>query len=535
MPSRRLLTVLTRLLLLTGLLLGVLSPAAAQTTGVLHVRVLVEVDGQPRPALRHALLVSDDPPSRAPWRVVTGADGTGRVTLPAGSYVVESEAPLIFQGRTYEWRQTVVVAAGQEARVELTMASAEVGTPAAPAPGAGDAPPRTDAWDLLVTWEQSVVPIWTPTTYASAIVVAPGVLATAAAALGGATDVEAQLGPSRRVVARVARADAERGVAILQVDPAGLGTRTPLPLTCDGASAARATRGQPVSAISTPLRRAPTTTKGIVSRLETHGLMATGDYPVESIGGPVFGTDGAVLGLTTRDHGYPQDPAGEFAAAGRQAVCDVLASARDALRTTPPAAAPLPEEPASLPEDAVREAAKRRTGSLQPPRVSSDGFDLEFITPEVAFAGLQRSMDFGAWTRYVADRPAALLVRVTPRQVESLWIKLARGAAMTQGIALPPIKHFEPGFASMRARCGGQALTPVHPFVVERRVSPTSAIREGLYVFAADAIGPHCGTVTFEVASEKTPDTRESATLDGALLQQLWQDMGPWRAAAAAR
>ena len=76
---------------------------------------------------------------------------------------------------------------------------------------------------------------------------------------------------------------------------------------------------------------------------------------------------------------------------------------------------------------------------------------IEFITPELAYAGLQQTMDFGQWTGYVADRPAVLLVRVAPKQVESLWMKIARGAAMTQGVALPPIKHFEPGFARMRA------------------------------------------------------------------------------------
>ena len=509
--------------------------ARAQTTGVLHVRVSADVDGQPRPAPRHALLVSDEPPSRAPWRIVTAADGTGRVTLPPGSYVVESEAPLIVQGRAYEWRQTFEILAGQEARVDLTAATAEVSAPAPSAPGSAAPAAGTDAWDLLVTWEQSVVPIWTPTMYASAVVVAPGVLATAQAALGGATDVDVQVGATRRVMARVARADAERGVAILQVAPEALGTRAVLPLACGATPSTSPARGQSAAAISTPLRRAATTTPARISRLETHGLMATGDYPIASIGGPVFGADGRVIGLTTRDHGYPHDPEGEFGAASRQAVCEVLAAAREALGEAPPTPTPRPDDPPGLPEDAVREAATRRTGSLQPMRVSSSGFDVEFITPDVAFAGLQQAMDFGVWTRYVADRPAALLVRVTPRQVESLWMKVARGAALTQGIALPPITRFEPGFASMRVRCGDRMLTPVHPFIVERRVSPTTAVREGLYVFGLDAIGPHCGGVTFEILSEKARERAETATLDAKRLQQLWQDTATWRASGPAR
>jgi hypothetical protein len=186
-------------------------------------------------------------------------------------------------------------------------------------------------------------------------------------------------------------------------------------------------------------------------------------------------------------------------------------------------------------EDLLREAVKRRRGSLAPSKASSSGFDVELITPEMAYDGLQRSMDFGQWSAYVADHPAVLLVRVAPRQVESLWLKVARGAAMTQGIALPPILHYEPGFARMRVLCGGREVTPIHPFVVERRVSETTSIREGLYVFAPDALGPHCGTVAFEVFSEKSPDRHESAKVEAAVLQRIWEDLAPYRRQSTVR
>ena len=77
---------------------------------------------------RHALLVSDNPASRAPWRVVTARDGTARVTLPPGNYTVESEEPLVFQGKAYEWRQIVDVVAGSDTTLALTAANAEVAT-----------------------------------------------------------------------------------------------------------------------------------------------------------------------------------------------------------------------------------------------------------------------------------------------------------------------------------------------------------------------------------------------------------------------
>src|SRR5262245_53204550 len=102
---------------------------ASQATGVLHISVtIVGPDGTGTPVPRHALLISDNPASRAPWRVVTARDGSARLTLPPGNYTVESEGPLVFSGKAYEWRQIVDVTAGSDATLALTAANAEVVT-----------------------------------------------------------------------------------------------------------------------------------------------------------------------------------------------------------------------------------------------------------------------------------------------------------------------------------------------------------------------------------------------------------------------
>jgi hypothetical protein len=77
--------------------------------------------------------------------------------------------------------------------------------------------------------------------------------------------------------------------------------------------------------------------------------------------------------------------------------------------------------------------------------------------------------------------------------------------------------------------CGKDEVTPIHPFVLERRISESDAIREGLYVFDPDALGPHCGTVSLELFSEKLPDKPDAATVDPKVLEQVWQDFAPFR------
>ena len=199
---------------------------------------------------------------------------------------------------------------------------------------------------------------------------------------------------------------------------------------------------------------------------------------------------------------------------------------------TPPNGTRLPVEPArAIPEDVLKDAAKRRAGSLNPYQMSSADFDVSFITPVMTYGTkVQPLTDFGNWSDYLEDSPPVLLVRVTPRLVEGFWTTVARGAARTQGVALPPIKRFKPGFSRLRAFCGDADVTPIHPLTLEQRVSDTDAIHEGLYVFDPGALGPQCATVKLVLYSEKEPEKGDTRDVDPKIVQRIWQDFEPYRA-----
>ena len=147
---------------------------------------------------------------------------------------------------------------------------------------------------------------------------------------------------------------------------------------------------------------------------------------------------------------------------------------------------------------------------------------------------LRPLLDFAGWSEYVDDFPPVLLVRVTPKMVESFWTTVARGAARTQGMAIPPIKHFKSGFARLRAYCGDAEVLPIHPFKLEQRISETDAINEGLYVFDPGALGPSCGSVKLVLFSEKEPDKADSRVVDPKIVQQIWDDFASYRALGTA-
>jgi len=108
------------------------------------------------PVAGYALLISDNPATTTPRRIVTAADGTAQIRLPAGNYTVESDEPFAFSGKGYQWTQTLDVPAGRDVVLELTAANAEVGVAPPPSAVVKESGPT-----LLSQWQVSVVSVLT--------------------------------------------------------------------------------------------------------------------------------------------------------------------------------------------------------------------------------------------------------------------------------------------------------------------------------------------------------------------------------------
>ena len=532
--------------------------ASSQVPGVLHIKVTL-TDGAraSMPVPRHALLISDNPATMSPRRVVTASDGTVDVRLLPGSYTVESDEPVAFDGKGYQWTRAVDIIAGRDALLELTAENAEVGA----APAASSAPKENDPAFLLPQWKDSVVAIWTPESRASGFLVhAAGLVVTSQRAIGTASALEVQLTPSVKVAARLLVADRMRDVAVLWIDPVTTASVRPVPLNCADRSKPPLADGQRVVAIGAPLRGQKEVSLGDVVRVEPLASVADFRLAPGSTGGPVFSTLGAVVGLSSIVDDRDERRRRDARIVPVDDACEVVRSAEKAMQTAQrPVATLLPVEPLRpFPADALEAAVQRREGNQSLYRMSSSNFDIAFVTPMLVYrsqhdtqqantrAGSastrgpevqgrqEASADFGAWSEYFAEVPPVLVVRVTPKFAEGFWTTVARGAAYTQGVALPPIKHFKPGFSWLHAFCGDVEVIPIHPFTIERRVSETDAIREGLYVFDPQALGPHCKSVKLVLYSEKEPERQDSRTVDPRVLERIWQDFAPYRTLVAA-
>ena len=539
---------MNRTLVLAALLALSSGLASGQGLVVLHITVtLTDAAGRTTPVPQHRLLISDNPSSAPPRRLVTKLDGTVDVSLRPGSYTVESDEPVAFGGKGYLWTEIVEVRAGGNTVLALTTANAQVGDapPASASVEPGSASPSNSERAslenspslLLAKWQDSLFSIWSPEAHGTGFLVdAAGLVLTNQRTIGTATAIEVQLSPTLKVPARVVATDVARDAAVLWIDPDTIQKVAPMPLACGDVEKLHLADRQSITALTLPMRGSKDVTEGVMVGTTAADLRLSPGGG----GGPVLNFDGSVVGLSSiieqQDGRRRRD---EVRVVPLSTMCDAVASATKAIATAPkPLSTRLPVEPLPLAFGAGAPAAPKRTNiQMSLYSAESSGFDITFITPVMIDAArsnsgwsgsqqdkLMMATDFDKWSDYFGDAPPVLAIRATPRLTESMWTTIGRMAAATQGANIPPIKHFRPGFGRMQAFCGDTEVTPIHPFTLVRRVSDTDAIREGLYVFDPRAFSPECKSVKVVIYSEKEPTKPDPKVIDPQLVEHISKD-----------
>jgi hypothetical protein len=515
-------------LALSAMILLLSLGAAAQEGTVLRISVvLTDADGNAMPIPRAQLLISDNPATREPRRVRTGADGTLEIRLPAGSYTVESDTPVALGGRYFTWTQTLDVPAGRDTLLALTAANADLAT-AADAPAGNPAATSADGAAILNKWRGSIAGIWTPTAHATGFVISTrGLIATNDRAIGDATNVEVEFGGANRikVPGRVVASDRTLGVSIIWIDSTVVESRAPIAPLCADPAPPWAAHDEKVVALIAPMLEPEQAVPGIASRADAQSFRADWRLDTGSAGGPVFAADGTAIGITVAgDDQGDRERREEAYVIPLNNTCRVLgAAAQEMAGAAPPPATRLRTE-AEVPRAAARRVDEPAAPRVQAPLIAADEFDISLVTPAM-IEGVQgidspRSF-FGYWMPYLLRAPQVLLVRVSPQFEESFWKMIARGAARTQGIALPPLASFNANFLRMRTFCGAAEVMPIQRLIIEMPIKDRKPVREGLYVYALTDFGRHCPTVRVDLFSEKSPNKPDTRTIDPALFSQI--------------
>jgi hypothetical protein len=473
------------------------------------------------------LLVSDNPASSEPRRVRTDGNGVIELALAPGSYTVESDRPVAFGGKAYSWTQVVDVVPGKDTILDLTAKNAEIETVTAATAAAPNAvaPVEASSAVLLAKWHDSVFEVWTPTRHAEGFLIdSRGLIATSHSALNGATSVEVEIRTRTdhfKVPGTVIVDDRATGGAVIWIDPAAIGSIPPIDLRCGGAEPPRAQYQEQISSIAAPMLSGKDVVDGVVTRVTSQAIFADLRIARETAGGPVFNANGELVGISAIEEDPKTFTRVEAWVVPIERACEATAMTAKAMAS---AAAPkgtrLPVETAGGPTPVSRTLKQQKA---QLTTLKATDFDITLLTSMQALEGSSSDprLDFDNWTDYLRYAPPVLLVRVSPQFEESFWKMLARGAASTQGVNLPPLKSFSANFLRMRAQCGDTEVLPIHPLVIERRINDKQSIREGLYVFELGAFGPQCSTVKFSMFSEKDPKQPDTKVIDPKLFDQI--------------
>ena len=518
-----------RLLLPATLALLLLPGVSAQDTGMLRITVaLTDASGNAIPIPRAQLLISDNPATQEPRRVRSGANGIVEITLPAGNYTIESDIPVTFGGRRFMWTQIVDVPAGRDTVLTLTTANADADADTSGATGR-TAATHADGAAILNKWQGSIAEIWSPIRHATGFVVdARGLIATHDRTIGEATDVEVEFGSSAtdrvKIPGRVIASERTQEVTIIWVDPGAIRSRQPITPACTGATPT-VSHDDKVVALVAPMLEPKNAINGSASHADAQSFRVDWRLEPGTAGGPVFAADGTAIGIAVGGDDNDRAQRSDSYVVPLRNACSVIAAAeRKMSDAKPPAAAVLRTEN-ELPRTRMATIGDaKKTSRLQPPVISASDFDIALVTPPM-ITGDQSTWSprtvFANWTAYVANAPQVLFVRVSPQFEEGIWRTLARGAAATQGIVLPPLRSFNANFLRMRAFCDEAEVTPIHPFVIEMPIQNRAPIREGLYVFALTDFGTHCASVRFDLFSEKSPNHADSRTIDPTIFAKI--------------
>ena len=494
--------------------------------------------------------------------IKTTSDGSVSLSLIPGDYVVESERPLIVNGKSYEWSVKLRVESGSTALLELDNETATITK-------ADDALRRgkiVDEGDLLKVLSDGVVSVQGELGQGTgSIVDSTGLILTSQHVVERSKELRVQFDGSKKVAAKLVVDDPDLDLAVLWVNPSTCPSCKALAIIEPKSGSNSVVDGARVFTISSPLAQDKTLTKGT---LRNTGNGISPDFRIASIdsGAPVFNAVGEMIGLLKFvDQNGSRPGASEVIRVQDSQV--LLAKARQIIKeaTAFPSAEMLPIEPGySYPAEDLKNKVDLR--KFRPKAYEADlgAYQLTLITPvlkhyinernRIAFERQKKKSEKGEtittpvmtnsfyelrnWGDYVNQMRPVVHLLVVPEvsatgkstflSLLTLGVGLIGGAPMI----LPPDFKFKADFEEMSLTCDGKPVTPIQRGKIEFTKSLSSYLKTkqrtayaGVYTYPAETFAPDkCKQMSLQVVSQQSPTTPEIRVVDPRMVQLVWSD-----------
>jgi S1-C subfamily serine protease len=417
------------------------------------------------------------------------------------------------------------------------------------------------------TLKNGVFTVWSELGHGTGFLIsADGLVLTNQHVVGPSEYIALQFDPKRKIPAVLLASDPQKDVAVLWADVAAIAEARPLTIAVRDELNPPLVEGERVFTIGSPLNQQKVITSGIASKIEKIAIISDVNINHGNSGGPLFNSQGQVVGITTFGDWTSQGGPGISGILRIENAADVINAARSKMaNTTRPKAKLLPVDPEdSFPIDAIKNTLLQQKFDARPYFFSEGDFNVSFITPplkyyeqqeaelrivneknkrnrksKVAVQDTFRPLDgLRNWEQYVGEYNPILQVRVTPMLRETTGSAILRSlAAAGNNYNVPAKLRFKSDFYKMKLLCGSKEIEPIEPGKIANLVdvhsglvNATDATYEGIYSFPADGIGPSCGKVTLQVFSEKKPQAAVVKELHEKTVNRIWDDFGPYRA-----
>lgn len=415
------------------------------------------------------------------------------------------------------------------------------------------------------TLRNGVVTVWSELGHGTGFIISKdGLVLTNQHVVGPSEYLALQFDQKLKIPAVLLAADPERDVAVLWCNLSAIPDAISLEIAKPDELNPPLVEGEKVFTIGSPLNQQKVLTSGIAGKIDKTAIISDININHGNSGGPLFNSQGQVVGITTFGDLSSQGGPGISGILRIEEASSTIGAARVKMATmTPPAPVLLPVEPENaFPIDALKSTLLQENFDAKPYFFGANDFDVAFITPPLTYRADRESEiratkeknkrnrksetavqdsfrpldDLKNWQQYVGEYKPVLFVRVTPK------LKETGGSIFLRSLApnAPAKMRFKTDFYRMKLMCGSKEIEPILPgkiaHVVDvrnRLVNATDATYEGFYEYPADAIGPSCGQVSLVLFSEKKPDSAITKTVGEKTVGRVFDDFAPYRAELA--
>jgi S1-C subfamily serine protease len=525
---------------------------------------------------KFALLIRRvDGPTPFETRISTDVDGFAMVPILAGNYIVTSDQPLVFEGRSFAWERAFTVESGRSSTIELSSDNAKITV--------NNAASRREisrGGELYRSLRDGVVTVQGELGAGTGFIIDDsGLVLTNQHVIDQSYEIRVRFDKYTAVKARVLAIDEERDLAVLQINLSAFPKSRVLKFAAKSTVEAPVIEGEHVFTIGSPLNQEKILSSGIVSKLEPRAIITDIVFNSGNSGAPLFNSLGEVVGVTTfkiRDRSgsvlagnqAAEESSGMSGILAIDEAGDLIAKAKlAAAARSLPSAQLMPNMPDGVfPVETIKAAFKDRNYPLKEYVSDVKNYEIKFMTPVYKFYLMEKDRveslkdrakrnkqegladtadafrDLRYWSEYSGElQPVVQILALPETGATGKSLLLSAITQSTVGFSTPLSQKYKADFFQMKLMCDGQEVVPLvrNKTEIVRELQNYYKERKrytyaGVYSYPFDVFAPgRCQKMQVHVFSEEDIETPIISNVSDVTKDRVWTDFRDFRQQAS--